>query len=901
MYVANQVGDTVSVIDTSTHSVIATIIVGDSPYDIIAAPDGSRVYVANGAGTVSVIDTLTNAVIATVDLGRPIALAIDVTPNGSHVYVVRSGNGGAGTVAVIDTSTNAVITTIPVGNQANGIAIGGAPQPFSVSSLSPPTGQNTGYAPVVIRGSGFMGGATVQLVRQGQPSIFGASTTIDPSLIVTRFDLRQAEVIGPWDVLVRNPDGASVLLAQAFEITFEVVPDTRLWVDILGARAYRRDDYPVSLDIAYGNGGTEDAIFVPLWIALPKVGSSGRPVSFEIASEIAEPLPSDELEGVDLDYAQWPLHIETEEELLIPLWIPNLRSGESGVVRLYVNPQGSSLKVSAWAGLPLLRKIGNPIVGPVLSEEALCTYAIAEFLGETLFDVINPVPIGFIYSSYREITEKYDKYEDQAIPRGMLHVWAALILVREAALEGFGELVPLSDAVLSAVLEAYKIMHHPNHPCYKVVNAFFDPRSKDRTNSESLFAALIASLDPNDKVGARRVGGEGYISEQEPLLYKIMFENLAEATAPAQEIVITDDLDVKTMDLETLTLGNIAFGNKVVVPPSGVKEFATQVDLRPETSLLVNIDARLARSTGRMTWHFTSVDPDTGKTPPDLPATAGFLPPNLIPPQGEGSVLFTIRPRTGLTTGTKVSNQASIIFDPEFDGPIVPTPQWLNTLDNTPPASRVLPLAAVQPSNRFQVQWSGTDVGSGVADYTIFVAEDGGPFRTWLRQTTETSALFPGEPNKIYAFSSLARDQTGNREDKPLMAEATTATQSGPQHVVLDIQPDSVLNRITISRDPNRSELIPVAILTTATFDATTVDPTTVRFGKTGTEAAPVQTAREDADGDSRLDLVLSFQTRDTGLRCGDTSASLTGQTMSGQAIQGVDTIMTVQGDAICQ
>jgi len=88
---------------------------------------------------------------------------------------------------------------------------------------------------------------------------------------------------------------------------------------------------------------------------------------------------------------------------------------------------------------------------------------------------------------------------------------------------------------------------------------------------------------------------------------------------------------------------------------------------------------------------------------------------------------------------------------------------------------------------------------------------------------------------------------------------------------------------------------VPVAILTTATFDATTVDPSTVRFGTTGTEAAPVHFTLEDVDGDGDIDMVLHFNTQDTGIVCGvTTSVSLLGETVSGQVIAGSDSIKTV-------
>ena len=108
--------------------------------------------------------------------------------------------------------------------------------------------------------------------------------------------------------------------------------------------------------------------------------------------------------------------------------------------------------------------------------------------------------------------------------------------------------------------------------------------------------------------------------------------------------------------------------------------------------------------------------------------------------------------------------------------------------------------------------------------------------------------------------------------------------------VPIDIKPGSNANSI----NPGSQGVIPVAILTTGAFDAATVDPSTVHFGATGTEAAPVQSALEDVDGDGDADMILHFNTQDTGIVCGHTSAALTGQTFSGQQIEGSDSIETV-------
>jgi uncharacterized delta-60 repeat protein len=108
--------------------------------------------------------------------------------------------------------------------------------------------------------------------------------------------------------------------------------------------------------------------------------------------------------------------------------------------------------------------------------------------------------------------------------------------------------------------------------------------------------------------------------------------------------------------------------------------------------------------------------------------------------------------------------------------------------------------------------------------------------------------------------------------------------------VTIDIKPGVFPNSI----NPKSRGVTPVAILTTAAFDATTVRPTTVRFGATGTEAAAVKSHLEDVDRDGDTDMILHFNTQNLGIHCGDTEGLLTGETVSGQAIEGSDSIKTV-------
>lgn len=112
--------------------------------------------------------------------------------------------------------------------------------------------------------------------------------------------------------------------------------------------------------------------------------------------------------------------------------------------------------------------------------------------------------------------------------------------------------------------------------------------------------------------------------------------------------------------------------------------------------------------------------------------------------------------------------------------------------------------------------------------------------------------------------------------------------------VPIDIKPGSFPNSINLGSKGT----LPVAILSTASFDPTTVDPSTVTVA-----AAPVKTrgkkntpmaAAEDVNGDGLLDLVVHVATADLQLSKGDTEATLEGETFDGTAIMGTDSVRFV-------
>ncbi len=93
----------VSVINTATNAVIATIPLGvGQARGITTAPNGSRVYVTTyGSNSVKVINTATNSIVTTVPVGN-LPVGVDATPDGTKVYVP---NYLSHSVSVIDTAT----------------------------------------------------------------------------------------------------------------------------------------------------------------------------------------------------------------------------------------------------------------------------------------------------------------------------------------------------------------------------------------------------------------------------------------------------------------------------------------------------------------------------------------------------------------------------------------------------------------------------------------------------------------------------------------------------------------------------------------------------------------------------------------------------------------------------
>jgi YVTN family beta-propeller protein len=211
VYVANSVSATVSVITAASNTVTATVPVGLNPQGIAATPDGSRVYVANSDGnTVSVIATASNTVTATVPVpAGSFPFGIAITPDGAHAYVTSV----FGSVSVIATASNTV-TAVPVGLLLFGAAVAPDGAHVYVSNGSAgevsviATSSNTVTASVPVGNSPFgvavtPDGARVYVANQSDNtvSVIDTATNIVTATVpVGRRPIAFGRFIGPSSV-----------------------------------------------------------------------------------------------------------------------------------------------------------------------------------------------------------------------------------------------------------------------------------------------------------------------------------------------------------------------------------------------------------------------------------------------------------------------------------------------------------------------------------------------------------------------------------------------------------------------------------------------------------------------------------------------------------------------------
>ena len=301
-----------------------------------------------------------------------------------------------------------------------------------------------------------------------------------------------------------------------------------------------------------------------------------------------------------------------------------------------------------------------------------------------------------------------------------------------------------------------------------------DPTAPTFPTGPSKTTETVQPQDPNALVGPAGYGMQGFIQPTGTLPYTIDFEN--DGSVAAQDVTVTEQLDA-SLDWSTFQLGSFGFGTVNVAIPAGLTQYQTTVSYQNSdgSSLNVQISLDFNVATGLLTVSYVSIDPLTGQTPTGV--FDGFLYPESESPVGsDGYVQYTVQLSAGLTTGTTINQQASVVFD--TNAPLN-TAVVTNTIDTGPPTSSVAALPATESTPSFTVSWSGSDdpSGSGIATYAIYDSDNGGSYQVFMTATAPGSATFTGQAGHTYSFYSVATDNVGNVQPTPTTAQATTTVQ----------------------------------------------------------------------------------------------------------------------------
>jgi len=656
---------------------------------------------------------------------------------------------------------------------------------FAVSGVTPRKAGNVGTVLAAIAGTGFQPGAAVKLKHSGSPDVAARAVTLAGDALASALLDVGGLAPGAWDVEVDNPDGSTARLPAA--LTLAVPSGPRLWLQLLGRTVVRPGGDLLFL-IVYGNDGDQDAFDVP--VGLSATNGSGLTPAFDVA------VPPPHAGQVPFDWRAGHLLASVGSTgLSLPLVVSTIPAGGGGVLPVVVHAgsslaSGASFQLAAGMGQPLagpdLTSLGAAVDGLVAAAQAyaqaafgvtvppgslpqLSTYA-AEQLAAVAADGRAAVVAGFGSAPVHSLATLT---EDVALYALKLAA-GAHATVRPSPVHAGGGFQPNPGACTliiprGAICPAGCICTSPSpgpqppippecqNPqdamdgkcqpppalCEKLSGVRVDPGSgtctpcsQDPKSCQPPWPIqVLFARDPNAKVGPPGVGDARFIAPDARLAWAIEFENLSTATAPAQRVVVSDTLDPALVDLDTLQFGPVAFGQTSAVLASSGGSSSIVLDLRPATPLMLSVDALLDRTSSQLRWALSSLDPVALVLTQD--PTAGFLPPNRTPPAGEGAVGFTVMPRSGLATGTKICNRATVVFD--TNAPI-DTPTWCNTIDATKPVSRVDALPAEQSGTSFAVHWTASDEGSGVLDVSIWVSEDGGPAAPWVENNATGSA-----------------------------------------------------------------------------------------------------------------------------------------------------------------
>ena len=331
----------------------------------------------------------------------------------------------------------------------------------------------------------------------------------------------------------------------------------------------------------------------------------------------------------------------------------------------------------------------------------------------------------------------------------------------------------------------------------------------------------------------------------------------ADRARPVQAAAVAGSAAVVGVVVTALILLVVTGGGLSIRDPGDVRSTSHQVGQPSSDRVIVIVWSRQPDAAAySVRWSQGSSDiPDTEA---DLAASATST---RSPPLDEGAWYFHLRTRGKEGGWTSTVHLGPFIIEP---------PGIIREASSTPTPA---PDPAPSPTPT-----AGSEVAGPTPTPMQAVAGDvTGPTPTPVPTPSVTPSPTP------------APAPTATPVSTPIPTASPTPTPTSMPRLIVSI--DIVLgDSLNIINLDDGEGVIQVAILTTDFFDAANVGADTVMFSG----ASPIRSVIEDVDKDEDLDLVLHFVTQETNIAVGDTKACLQGETVSGEAFEGCDSIRTV-------
>ncbi|MFN8368524.1 MAG: sialidase family protein [Candidatus Kapaibacterium sp.] len=623
-----------------------------------------------------------------------------------------------------------------------------------ISRITPTEAGNTGDATVTVLGSGFSSATKFKLQKSGQQDITASEVYVQNSKEVKAvFDIR-GTIVGDWDIVASNSKETATL-QKALAIKQGELPAP--WVYVSGRRMILLNRWN-SYTIYLGNKSNVDATGVPFWLAI----TNDPRIEIEFVDFTVGWSDESVKNGYDKQLASLPIYVtankiqgESFNAKVYPLYISRIPANTTIALHVRIKA-GMNFRFKAWINEPYYQS-------PFNVELAQC---LVSSVTERLVDnTVSAIPaVGCIYEAGKLVHNPFDDYKGkkERTILSTIREWSGAALKCGTSLTGAGTIATFFVSFVSD-LDNYV---NDIRDCQKRF-----PR-KSRFDGD---VVAVSSFDPNSISGPHGYGTDNYTAKQTPHSYTVFFENKSSATAPAHEVFITDTLDKNKYDLTSFMFGSIDIGDTTLsIMPSST--LSTIADLRPKRNVMVRIQGSVDKTTGIIRWVFESLDP-ASMLPSEDP-NGGFLPPNITPPQGEGSVSYIVNVRSSVAHKAQLTNSAQIVFD--ANAPLQ-TNTYSTVIDDRAPTSRVNNMVIVNDSTII-LGITSSDDASGIVDVVTYMSVNDSAFVPITTTTTSNAVFtfFEGGKGKRYEFFSVARDSVGNKESVKNYAELTDVPNTLP-------------------------------------------------------------------------------------------------------------------------